>query len=85
LKSGREGDNGRSQGCSRRALNVGRFRGILFRLRKSVHILGDVIELEGTKPRHKNKWRIMANERTIKEKEEYDTKKERNIRNKSKL
>ena len=32
LKSGREGDNGSSQGCSRRALKVGRFRGILFKL-----------------------------------------------------
>ena len=32
LKSGREGDSGRSQGCSSRALNVGRFRGILFKL-----------------------------------------------------
>jgi hypothetical protein len=32
VQSGREGDNGSSQGCSRRALNVGLFLGILFKL-----------------------------------------------------
>lgn len=39
-KSGRRGDRGSNHGCSRSALNVGRFRGTLFKL--PVNIIHDV-------------------------------------------